>query len=158
MGLGHPALSRYLTNNLLLRNYPLPVRARPTRKNTIVINSNSGRLQNCHQIIMQIAMILSDLKSLSVCGHEEALNLVNVHRSTSISTKDAPGTLEATARSAAYEEKTKNNPDLQRAKDLAELHYRVKLKYQEEGLDPELQQAREDINRVYRSLSRQSSR
>ena len=27
----------------------------------------SGKLQNCHQIIMQIAMILSDLKSLSVC-------------------------------------------------------------------------------------------
>lgn len=73
-----------------------------------------------------------------------------------MSTKDTPVPSEASATHAAYDEKSKNSPDLQRAKDLVELHYRVKLKYQEEGLDLELQQAREDVNKVYKNLSRQS--
>ncbi len=89
-------------------------------------------------------------------GYEEALNLVHVHQSTSISAKESPGSAETSAPHAAYDEKSKNSPDLRRAKDLVELHYRVKLKHQEEGLDLELQQARKDVNRVYMDLSRQS--
>lgn len=38
--------------------------------------------------------------------------------------------------------------DLRRAKDLVELHYNVKLKYLQDGPDPELRQARDNVRRT----------
>ena len=91
-------------------------------------------------------------------GHEEALNLVNVHKNKSNPIEDDIAALEPTAHATARGEKSKSrsDPDLQRAKDLVELHYTVKLKYLHEGLDVELQKAREDVQRVFRSLSSQN--
>ncbi|WEW60002.1 hypothetical protein PRK78_005484 [Emydomyces testavorans] len=92
---------------------------------------------------MKVAEVLSDLTSLRACGHAEALALVNVHRTYDGSTPEddsAQGT----------------NPDLQRAKDLIELHKEVKLRhqqYQNGGLvDKGLRQAREEVSRVLREL------
>jgi hypothetical protein len=120
---------------------------------------------------MQVATILSDLKSLSVCvrfcprrsaafanweqGHEEALNLVNVHRSTSRSTGDAPGQSDSKGNPTISDGKSdlKKDPDLQRAKDLVELHYKVKLKYMEEALDADLHKARDEVMRIHKTMS-----
>ncbi|KAH8694105.1 hypothetical protein BGW36DRAFT_384381 [Talaromyces proteolyticus] len=91
---------------------------------------------------MQIAEILSDLTSLRACGHTEALALVNVHK-----------TAESTA-----EEQGAESSELSRAKELADLHYTVKVKHMKNGpgSDPEvdegLQHAREDVNQVLREL------
>ena len=53
----------------------------------------------------------------------------------------------------ASDERSKGDTDLQRAKNLVELHYGVKLKYVEEGMDADVQKAREDVGLVYRHLS-----
>jgi hypothetical protein len=78
---------------------------------------------------------------------------VNAHKTT-LPTGDEgsePSNLKSTA--ATTDDAGTTDPDLQRAKDLLELHYGVKVKYQEEGLDGELQRAREDVERVSRELS-----
>ncbi len=87
-------------------------------------------------------------------GHKEALNLVNVHRSTLRSTEDASGHSEREESPAASNANSKKDADLQRAKELVELHYRVKLKYLEEGPDAELEKARDDVKGVQNVLSR----
>jgi hypothetical protein len=124
---------------------------------------------------MQVATILSDLKSLSVCvrycsgrsttfadweqGHEEALNLVNVHRSTSRPTEDAHGQCDSKGTRTSSDGKSdlKRVLNLQRAKDLVDLHYKVKLKYMEEGLDADLQKARDEVMRVQKTMSSKNS-
>jgi hypothetical protein len=78
---------------------------------------------------------------------------VNAYRSTSPSTQDAPLPSETSEAIAGNHENTKSSPDLQRAKDLVELHYRVKLKYLEEGLGEELQKARDDVKVVCNNLA-----
>ena len=78
---------------------------------------------------------------------------MNVHKSTPISTKANPALAEPSAIATAPDEKSKSDPDLQRAKDLVELHYTVKLKYLHEGLDAELQEARENVKRVSREVN-----
>jgi hypothetical protein len=78
---------------------------------------------------------------------------VNVHKSTSPSALNTAQSLEPVSKHTTLDEKSKSDADLQRAKDLVELHYGVKLKYLEEGLDAELQRAREDVMRVHRKLS-----
>ena len=82
---------------------------------------------------------------------------MNVHRSPLTATKDAPGNSGSLESVAAYDEKTKKQPDLQRAKDLVELHYLVKLKYLHEGLDADLRKARDDVKGVYTNLSSKKS-
>ncbi|GAD99471.1 hypothetical protein AN2929.2 [Paecilomyces variotii No. 5] len=83
---------------------------------------------------MQVAEILSDLTSLRACNHNEAIALVTVHRDGE------------NAESAKAEEN--QSPDLQRAKDLIDLHYNVKMKHmtgQQPGtVDEGLRKARED--------------
>lgn len=74
---------------------------------------------------------------------------MNVHKSIPKSTKaDATST-------EPSDEKSKTDPDLQRAKELVELHYSVKLNYLREGMDAELQGARANVERVSRELSGQ---
>lgn len=97
---------------------------------------------------MQVAAFLSDLKSLSVCSHEAALNLVcvyktadiQVHRET-VSTRD--------------EQKSTSNEDddRKRADELALLHRDVKLKHAR-APDTGLAEARAGIRRIIQDLDR----
>ncbi|KAJ9400603.1 hypothetical protein DTO282F9_2488 [Paecilomyces variotii] len=89
---------------------------------------------------MQIAEILSDLTSLRACGHNEAIALVTVHKNID------------NAESSRAKSEENQNPDLQRAKDLIDLHYNVKMKHmrgQQPGMvDEGLRKARDDVSRV----------
>ncbi|KAJ5306468.1 hypothetical protein PENANT_c031G10287 [Penicillium antarcticum] len=90
---------------------------------------------------MQVAEILSDINSLRVCGHNEALALVNVHKTN------------ASPESAETANVSTDKDDLRRAKELVELHYEVKARHANGTVDEELNQAREDVQRVLRELS-----
>ncbi|KAF6240324.1 hypothetical protein HO173_001935 [Letharia columbiana] len=87
---------------------------------------------------MQIASILSDLTSLRVCDHSAALALVSVHRAGRV---DDDRKLSV---------KAKEDVDMQRAIDLVELHYGVKMKHLqgEEGL----RQGRREVDMVLEKL------
>ncbi|EER25900.1 hypothetical protein D8B26_008224 [Coccidioides posadasii str. Silveira] len=94
---------------------------------------------------MKVAEILSDLTSLRACEHADAAALLNVG-------KTAPGSANPQDASSAVASSQSMNPDLQRAKDLIDLHKEVKLRhqrYQNGGLvDKDLRQARDDVSRV----------
>lgn len=47
---------------------------------------------------------------------------------------------------------SETDPDLKRAKELVDLHYGMKLKYRESGLDQDMLKARRDVESVRRSL------
>ncbi|QDS68181.1 hypothetical protein FKW77_010481 [Venturia effusa] len=82
---------------------------------------------------MKVAQVLSDLTSLRVCDQKAALDLVSARPST---TSTSAGSVEAVRQhTAALLAGTKddNDPDLQRAKDLVELHYAVKVKHLSKG-------------------------
>ncbi|KAL4897655.1 hypothetical protein BDV59DRAFT_168205 [Aspergillus ambiguus] len=87
---------------------------------------------------MQVAEILSDLTSLRVCDHHDALALVTVNERIAPSTTDENST--------RTEEKP--NEDLQRAKELVELHYEIKARHANGTVGDELARAREDVNQV----------
>jgi len=97
---------------------------------------------------MQVVTILSDLKSLSVCQHEAALKMVTVHKTTS-------ETLSSSVQEPSISERA-TNADLQRAKELVSLHYGVKVRFLESGLDVDLLQARWDVDHVLRALESES--
>ncbi|KAI2738218.1 hypothetical protein DTO013E5_3563 [Penicillium roqueforti] len=85
---------------------------------------------------MQVAEILSDINSLRVCGHNEALALVDVHKNGIASGSTKSG--------SAF---------LRRAKELVELHYEVKARHANGTVDEGLRQARQDVRRVLTELS-----
>ncbi|MCJ1451812.1 hypothetical protein MMC28_002152 [Mycoblastus sanguinarius] len=95
---------------------------------------------------MQIASILSDLASLRVCDHSAALALVSVNNLQTLSTAGNDG-------SSVTEQdvKAEEDPDMQRATDLVELHYSVKIRHKQ-GEDAGLQEARKDVDRVLKKL------
>ncbi|GLI77191.1 hypothetical protein PoHVEF18_005477 [Penicillium ochrochloron] len=94
---------------------------------------------------MQVAEILSDITSLRVCGHNEALALV----SGPIPTDEPP----AESGSVASNGPNSKQEALQRAKELVQLHYEVKSRHVDGEVDEELRQAREDVYRVLRELA-----
>ncbi|KAJ5192797.1 hypothetical protein N7449_008939 [Penicillium cf. viridicatum] len=96
---------------------------------------------------MQVAEILSDINSLRVCGHNEALALVNVHKNITGSDSSESGS------ALADKSPTDDKADLRRAKELVELHYEVKARHANGTVDEELSQARQDVRRVLRELS-----
>lgn len=122
---------------------------------------------------MQVAALLSDLKSLSVCSHAAALNLVNVHKhldnagtthddietSGNDKSKLSDDSTQRQSQSHLQSERdasTSNSdpdPDLKRANDLVSLHYAAKIKHQESGLDKELLHARRVVGGVLTSLA-----
>lgn len=67
---------------------------------------------------------------------EAALKLVSVHRDDAVPANTAGST----------------DPDMERAATLISLHQSVKLRYQDEGIDDELGQARDDVKHVTESL------
>ncbi|GKZ34690.1 hypothetical protein AbraIFM66950_005004 [Aspergillus brasiliensis] len=107
---------------------------------------------------MQVAEILSDLTSLRVCDHHDALALVTVNERIphaaekqqlglgAISTSTSQAGSELAPRS--YE-----NEDLRRAKELVDLHYEFKARHALGTVDEELSRAREEVARVLRELS-----
>ncbi|KAL8922057.1 MAG: hypothetical protein Q9208_005367 [Pyrenodesmia sp. 3 TL-2023] len=98
---------------------------------------------------MQIASILSDLTSLRVCEHSAALALV----STRAPASDTTAT-ESSARRKSVESKGEDNdPDMQRAMDLMELHHGVKMKHVQ-GEDRGLKQSRRDVDTVLAKLEK----
>ncbi|KAL2048429.1 hypothetical protein N7G274_000340 [Stereocaulon virgatum] len=102
---------------------------------------------------MQIASILSDLTSLRVCDHSAALALVSVHKSDAKSStigSDPDNALKSVS-------KAEDDVDMQRATDLVELHYGVKMSHME-GEDAGLRQARRDVDRVLETLDRRQAK
>jgi hypothetical protein len=93
---------------------------------------------------MQIAAFLSDLSSLNIAPHTAALAMVTVHKPNSTTTS-----AELTPSNSA----SAQDPDIQRANELVSLHYAVKVKHRQSGLDEELLWAREKVNDVLRALS-----
>ncbi|KAL8734772.1 MAG: hypothetical protein Q9181_003057 [Wetmoreana brouardii] len=98
---------------------------------------------------MQIANILSDLTSLRVCDYSAALALV----STRAPASDNSGTEASEHHRLSDSQDGKDNPDMQRAMDLMELHHGVKLKHIR-GEDQGLMQARRDVDAVLAKLER----
>ncbi|KAB8229236.1 uncharacterized protein BDW43DRAFT_289089 [Aspergillus alliaceus] len=96
---------------------------------------------------MQVAEILSDLTSLRVCDHNEALALVTVHERIPVepSQLDGSSTIES-------QQSEKVNDNLRRAKELVDLHYEIKARHAGGTVDEELAHAREDVNRVLKEL------
>lgn len=80
-------------------------------------------------------------------GHNEALALVNVHKST-----------DATKTTAKDHKQSDQHAELSRAQELVDLHYGVKVKHMgtapnsEPVVDAGLRRAREDVNRVLKEL------
>ncbi|PGH15638.1 hypothetical protein AJ79_02231 [Helicocarpus griseus UAMH5409] len=100
---------------------------------------------------MKVAEVLSDLTSLRVCGHAEALALVNVHKNLPTSEQQSTQSPSSSPNAESQSE------DLRRAKDLVELHNDVTLKQLNRaggGLNEELRKARWDVERVLRELDR----
>ncbi|KAJ5718266.1 hypothetical protein N7488_003912 [Penicillium malachiteum] len=97
---------------------------------------------------MQVAEILSDVTSLRVCGHNEALALVNANQSNSgsISGENIVG-------AGSGSDELKKQEDLRRAKELVNLHYEVKSRHINGEVDDGLQKAREDVAEVLRELA-----
>ncbi|KAK4940100.1 hypothetical protein LTR10_019729 [Elasticomyces elasticus] len=105
---------------------------------------------------MQIAAFLSDLKSLSVCSYDAAIALVKPFNNTSITSGELSSTNGKVPSASQSSSSTTADldPDLQRANELVSLHYDVKVKYLQEGPDPELLQARKDVEGVVYALDR----
>ncbi|KAI4201210.1 MAG: hypothetical protein LQ350_003387 [Teloschistes chrysophthalmus] len=102
---------------------------------------------------MNIANILSDLTSLRVCDHNAALALV----STRASPPNTSAPQSAQAGSPELAAKAGQDPDMQRATDLMELHHGVKLKHVR-GEDQGLTQARRDVDNVLAQLDEHTGR
>ncbi|KAI4247746.1 MAG: hypothetical protein L6R40_001332 [Gallowayella cf. fulva] len=96
---------------------------------------------------MQIASILSDLTSLRVCDHNAALALV----STRAPAADTQASESSKQEDAPTPQRAANDPDMQRAMDLMELHRGVKMKHVQ-GEDQELIQARKHVDAVLAKL------
>ncbi|KAB8077548.1 hypothetical protein BDV29DRAFT_168044 [Aspergillus leporis] len=96
---------------------------------------------------MQVAEILSDLTSLRVCDHNDALTLVTVHERIPIESSQSD-----LSSAAAKQQDAKINDNLRRAKELVELHYEIKARHAGGMVDGELARAREDVNRVLMEL------
>jgi hypothetical protein len=105
---------------------------------------------------MQTAILLSDLKSLAVCPPEAALKLVNIHKALDQSKDQKNDQLrdqdQHSRQSDAVDNMEGQGNDLQRASDLISLHYQVKVRHQEGGLDGEALQARKDVANVLSQL------
>ncbi|CAG7961084.1 unnamed protein product [Penicillium salamii] len=96
---------------------------------------------------MRVAEILSDITSLRVCGHNEALALVNVHKN--VSGRDSTELGSASADKSPAQDRD----DLRRAKELVELHYEVKARHSNGTVDEELSLARQEVQRVLNELT-----
>lgn len=98
---------------------------------------------------MQIAAILSDLTSLRVCDHSAALALVSTRAPASETLAKDSSKQHGVS---ATDQKVESDPDMERAMDLMELHYGVKVKHVQRE-DNRLIQARKDVDAVLAELN-----
>ena len=84
--------------------------------------------------------------------HSAALNLVNARTPSSDSQPQAPHSA-VTKPKLVSQDSAAEDPDMQRATDLVELHYEVKVKHVQ-GLDNRLVQARRDVDRALEDLTK----
>lgn len=94
---------------------------------------------------------MSDLKSLSVCPHQAAINLVSVYKTVNGEDRDSSKALSRARSNSGKNEDVDN--ELQRAEELVSLHQNVKLKHLETGPDAELLEAKQAVSRVLESLN-----
>ncbi|PLB52663.1 hypothetical protein P170DRAFT_423505 [Aspergillus steynii IBT 23096] len=94
---------------------------------------------------MQVAEILSDLTSLRVCDHHDALALVTVNNR--ICASRLPSELPHSGLTKNEDPQESADDDLRRAKELVELHYEIKARHVDGRVDGELAQAREEVDR-----------
>jgi hypothetical protein len=111
---------------------------------------------------MQTAILLSDLKSLAVCPPEAALKLVNIHKTLDEAKDQKMDALRDQVHGGSQPDAADNlegqGNDLQRATELISLHYEVKVRHQQGGLDGQVLQAREDVANVLSQLATRSQR
>ncbi|KAI9813094.1 MAG: hypothetical protein M1827_004314 [Pycnora praestabilis] len=109
---------------------------------------------------MQIASIIADLTSLNVCDYDSALALLNASKdlpsklttpTTSSSSPPSYSPPQRPSQSRQISDQANSDPDLKRAKDIMELHYGVKVRY-EGGLGEEMREARRRVNGILREL------
>ncbi|KAJ5639271.1 uncharacterized protein N7484_007133, partial [Penicillium longicatenatum] len=101
---------------------------------------------------MQVAEILSDITSLRVCGHNEALSLVNVNQPVTRKSDTDKDSSAVNASDEAPGTQDKKHEDLQRAKELVKLHYEFKSRHSNGEVDDALRKAREDVELVLSEL------
>ncbi|PLN82288.1 hypothetical protein BDW42DRAFT_167002 [Aspergillus taichungensis] len=96
---------------------------------------------------MQVAQILSDLTSLQVCDHHDALALVTVN--DRIPRAHAAEEIASPAKSASIDPARQTvHDDLRRATELVELHYEIKARHADGMVDDDLARARAEVDRV----------
>ncbi|KAJ5930031.1 hypothetical protein N7466_005524 [Penicillium verhagenii] len=101
---------------------------------------------------MQVAEILSDITSLRVCGHNEALSLVNANQS--LADTSATEISNSSTVNASHDTQLNNKQDhLRRAKELVKLHYEFKSRHSDGEVDSALQKSREDVEQVLAELA-----
>lgn len=109
---------------------------------------------------MQVASILSDLTSLRVCVSLHPPTHHNLHHLTNTPQDPAAAQTLVSAGSSQTQSSLQPNtndtsdPDLQRAKDLVDLHNNVKVRLEERGLDAELERLRVQVEVLVRGLDR----
>ncbi|RAL12316.1 uncharacterized protein BO97DRAFT_443325 [Aspergillus homomorphus CBS 101889] len=102
---------------------------------------------------MQVAEILSDLTSLRVCDHNDALALVTVYeRLDSYPTETQLQSVDSREGTPALQ---KEKDQLRQAKELVELHHEMKSRHVLGTVDEELTKLRGDVQRVLLELRRQ---
>lgn len=74
--------------------------------------------------------------------------MVNTHKLISTSDDNRSIISETSTTPPASDGQMSTDPDLQRARDLVELHYGLKMRHVEVGLDKDLQKARDDVKWV----------
>ncbi|EHA23396.1 hypothetical protein ASPNIDRAFT_131008, partial [Aspergillus niger ATCC 1015] len=95
---------------------------------------------------MQVAEILSDLTSLRVCDHHDALALVTVNERIPHITAQLGLKATSTSQASSGADLSRyENEDLSRAKELVDLHYEFKARHALGTVDEELARAREEI-------------
>ncbi|ODM14428.1 hypothetical protein SI65_10163 [Aspergillus cristatus] len=94
---------------------------------------------------MQVAEILSDLTSLRVCDHTDALTLVTVNERLPARTPSQEPQSQSQNRDS--------NQDLRRAKELVDLHHELKTRHANGTVDEELARARENVQKVLKEVS-----
>ncbi|KAF2459848.1 hypothetical protein BDY21DRAFT_369781 [Lineolata rhizophorae] len=101
---------------------------------------------------MRVAEILSDLTSLRVCDPSAAFALV--------SARPSPSRISAAEKQPDFSEQSElttgaedDDEDLRRAKDLVELHYKVKVGHADGRLDHELAEMRESVQKAVAKMA-----
>ncbi|BCR91279.1 uncharacterized protein ACHE_70122S [Aspergillus chevalieri] len=94
---------------------------------------------------MQVAEILSDLTSLRVCDHTDALTLVTVNERLPARTPSQEAQSQSQNRDS--------NQDLRRAKELVDLHRELKTRHANGTVDEDLARARENVQKVLKEVS-----